>query len=100
MTGVFQLGLKITDVSFLKRQFVFDHYAGFYKPVMSSRTLEAILSYARKGQLEEKLVSVAGLAFHSGEREFKRLFAPFDGLFEFPSYSALRLRWYRAVSQG
>lgn len=96
----FQLGLKITDVSFLKRQFVFDHYAGFYKPVMSSRTLEAILSYARKGQLEEKLVSVAGLAFHSGEREFKRLFAPFDGLFEFPSYSALRLRWYRAVSQG
>nr|UVN12879.1 MAG: polyprotein [Bovine rhinitis B virus] len=94
----FVLGKNITDVTFLKRAFERDCVLGFYKPVMDSKILEAILSFARRGTLQEKLTSVAGLAFHSGEEEYNRLFAPFVGSFEIPSYRYLRLRWVHKMS--
>ncbi len=93
----FALGHSITDVTFLKRHFHMDHGTGFYKPVMASKTLEAILSFARRGTIQEKLISVAGLAVHSGPDEYRRLFEPFQGLFEIPSYRSLYLRWVNAV---
>nr|AYA84075.1 polyprotein [Foot-and-mouth disease virus O] len=93
----FVLGHSITDVTFLKRHFHMDYGTGFYKPVMASKTLEAILSFARRGTIQEKLISVAGLAVHSGPDEYRRLFEPFQGLFEIPSYRSLYLRWVNAV---
>nr|WQN06232.1 polyprotein [Foot-and-mouth disease virus] len=93
----FVLGHSITDVTFLKRHFHMDYGTGFYKPVMASKTLEAILSFARRGTIQEKLTSVAGLAVHSGPDEYRRLFEPFQGLFEIPSYRSLYLRWVNAV---
>nr|AJF93405.1 polyprotein [Foot-and-mouth disease virus A] len=93
----FVLGHSITDVTFLKRYFHMDYGTGFYKPVMASKTLEAILSFARRGTIQEKLISVAGLAVHSGPDEYRRLFEPFQGLFEIPSYRSLYLRWVNAV---
>nr|CAB62902.1 polyprotein [Foot-and-mouth disease virus SAT 2] len=93
----FVLGQSITDVTFLKRHFHMDYGTGFYKPVMASKTLEAILSFARRGTIQEKLISVAGLAVHSGPDEYRRLFEPFQGLFEIPSYRSLYLRWVNAV---
>nr|ULR16512.1 polyprotein [Foot-and-mouth disease virus O] len=93
----FVLGQSITDVTFLKRHFHMDYGTGFYKPVMASKTLEAILSFARRGTIQEKLISVAGLAVHSGPSEYQRLFEPFTGLFEIPSYRSLYLRWVNAV---
>ncbi|ASV51922.1 polyprotein [Foot-and-mouth disease virus SAT 1] len=93
----FVLGQSITDVTFLKRHFHLDFGTGFYKPVMASKTLEAILSFARRGTIQEKLISVAGLAVHSGPDEYRRLFEPFSGLFEIPSYRSLYLRWVNAV---
>nr|AAT01787.1 polyprotein [Foot-and-mouth disease virus SAT 1] len=93
----FVLGQSITDVTFLKRHFHLDFGTGFYKPVMASKTLEAILSFARRGTIQEKLISVAGLAVHSGPDEYRRLFEPFAGLFEIPSYRSLYLRWVNAV---
>nr|AYA84104.1 polyprotein [Foot-and-mouth disease virus O] len=93
----FVLGHSITDVTFLKRHFHLDYGTGFYKPVMASKTLEAILSFARRGTIQEKLISVAGLAVHSGPDEYRRLFEPFQGLFEIPSYRSLYLRWVNAV---
>nr|QTY32067.1 polyprotein [Foot-and-mouth disease virus SAT 2] len=93
----FVLGQSITDVTFLKRHFHMDYGTGFYKPVMASKTLEAILSFARRGTIQEKLISVAGLAVHSGPSEYQRLFEPFVGLFEIPSYRSLYLRWVNAV---
>nr|AJD73194.1 polyprotein [Foot-and-mouth disease virus SAT 3] len=93
----FVLGQSITDVTFLKRHFHLDYGTGFYKPVMASKTLEAILSFARRGTIQEKLISVAGLAVHSGPDEYRRLFEPFTGLFEIPSYRSLYLRWVNAV---
>nr|AWC08699.1 polyprotein [Foot-and-mouth disease virus SAT 1] len=93
----FVLGQSITDVTFLKRHFLLDYGTGFYKPVMASKTLEAILSFARRGTIQEKLISVAGLAVHSGPDEYRRLFEPFTGLFEIPSYRSLYLRWVNAV---
>ncbi len=93
----FVLGDSITDVTFLKRHFHMDYGTGFYKPVMASKTLEAILSFARRGTIQEKLISVAGLAVHSGPDEYRRLFEPFQGLFEIPSYRSLYLRWVNAV---
>lgn len=95
----FVLGMKITDVSFLKRKFEVDSALGLYKPVMDSKVLEAILSFARRGTLQEKLVSVAGLAVHSGETEYNRLMEPFRGLFDIPSHRFLRLRWVHKVCQ-
>nr|QPB41068.1 polyprotein [Bovine rhinitis B virus] len=94
----FTLGKSITDVTFLKRAFERDCVLGLYKPVMDSKVLEAILSFARRGTLQEKLTSVAGLAFHSGEEEYNRLFSPFVGSFEIPSYRCLRLRWVHKMS--
>nr|UNO44532.1 polyprotein [Foot-and-mouth disease virus Asia 1]UNO44533.1 polyprotein [Foot-and-mouth disease virus Asia 1] len=96
----FVLGHSITDVTFLKRHFHMDYGTGFYKPVMASKTLEAILSFARRGTIQEKLISVAGLAVHSGPDEYRRLFEPFQGLFEIPSYRSLYLRWVNAVCGG
>nr|QGW35996.1 polyprotein [Foot-and-mouth disease virus SAT 1] len=93
----FVLGQSITDVTFLKRHFHLDYETGFYKPVMASKTLEAILSFARRGTIQEKLISVAGLAVHSGQDEYRRLFEPFQGTFEIPSYRSLYLRWVNAV---
>nr|UPO81485.1 polyprotein [Foot-and-mouth disease virus] len=93
----FVLGQSITDVTFLKRHFHLDYGTGFYKPVMASKTLEAILSFARRGTIQEKLISVAGLAVHSGQDEYRRLFEPFAGTFEIPSYRSLYLRWVNAV---
>nr|UPO81477.1 polyprotein [Foot-and-mouth disease virus] len=93
----FVLGQSITDVTFLKRHFHLDYETGFYKPVMASKTLEAILSFARRGTIQEKLISVAGLAVHSGPDEYRRLFEPFQGTFEIPSYRSLYLRWVNAV---
>nr|AEE65044.1 polyprotein [Foot-and-mouth disease virus A] len=93
----FVLGHSITDVTFLKRHFHMDYGTGFYKPVMASKTLEAILSFARRGTIQEKLISVAGLVVHSGPDEYRRLFEPFQGLFEIPSYRSLYLRWVNAV---
>nr|QWT77162.1 polyprotein [Foot-and-mouth disease virus SAT 2] len=93
----FVLGQSITDVTFLKRHFHLDYGTGFYKPVMASKTLEAILSFARRGTIQEKLISVAGLAVHSGPDEYRRLFEPFQGTFEIPSYRSLYLRWVNAV---
>nr|ABI93986.1 polyprotein [Foot-and-mouth disease virus Asia 1] len=93
----FVFGHSITDVTFLKRHFHMDYGTGFYKPVMASKTLEAILSFARRGTIQEKLISVAGLAVHSGPDEYRRLFEPFQGLFEIPSYRSLYLRWVNAV---
>nr|UPO81501.1 polyprotein [Foot-and-mouth disease virus] len=93
----FVLGQSITDVTFLKRHFHLDYGTGFYKPVMASKTLEAILSFARRGTIQEKLISVAGLAVHSGQDEYRRLFEPFTGTFEIPSYRSLYLRWVNAV---
>nr|ABI93979.1 polyprotein [Foot-and-mouth disease virus Asia 1] len=93
----FVLGHSIADVTFLKRHFHMDYGTGFYKPVMASKTLEAILSFARRGTIQEKLISVAGLAVHSGPDEYRRLFEPFQGLFEIPSYRSLYLRWVNAV---
>nr|AAT01790.1 polyprotein [Foot-and-mouth disease virus SAT 2] len=93
----FVLGQSITDVTFLKRHFYLDYETGFYKPVMASKTLEAILSFARRGTIQEKLISVAGLAVHSGQDEYRRLFEPFQGTFEIPSYRSLYLRWVNAV---
>nr|AFZ77053.1 poylprotein [Foot-and-mouth disease virus O] len=93
----FVLGHSITDVTFLKRHFHMDYGTGFYKPVMASKTLEAVLSFARRGTIQEKLISVAGLAVHSGPDEYRRLFEPFQGLFEIPSYRSLYLRWVNAV---
>ncbi|AAT01783.1 polyprotein [Foot-and-mouth disease virus SAT 1] len=93
----FVLGQSITDVTFLKRHFHLDYETGFYKPVMASKTLEAILSFARRGTIQEKLTSVAGLAVHSGQDEYRRLFEPFQGTFEIPSYRSLYLRWVNAV---
>nr|UPO81495.1 polyprotein [Foot-and-mouth disease virus] len=93
----FVLGQSITDVTFLKRHFYLDYDTGFYKPVMASKTLEAILSFARRGTIQEKLISVAGLAVHSGQDEYRRLFEPFQGTFEIPSYRSLYLRWVNAV---
>nr|AAT01725.1 polyprotein [Foot-and-mouth disease virus A] len=93
----FVVGHSITDVTFLKRHFHMDYGTGFYKPVMASKTLEAILSFARRGTIQEKLISVAGLAVHSGPDEYRRLFEPFQGLFEIPSYRSLYLRWVNAV---
>nr|UPO81384.1 polyprotein [Foot-and-mouth disease virus] len=93
----FVLGQSITDVTFLKRHFHLDYGTGFYKPVMASKTLEAILSFARRGTIQEKLISVAGLAVHSGQDEYRRLFEPFTGTFEMPSYRSLYLRWVNAV---
>nr|AAT01740.1 polyprotein [Foot-and-mouth disease virus Asia 1] len=93
----FVLGHSITDVTFLKRHFHMDYGTGFYKPVMASKTLEAILSFARRGTIQEKLISVAGLAVHSGPDEYRRLFEPFQGLFEIPSHRSLYLRWVNAV---
>nr|QNT13159.1 polyprotein [Foot-and-mouth disease virus SAT 2] len=93
----FVLGQSITDVTFLKRHFHLDYGTGFYKPVMASKTLEAILSFARRGTIQEKLISVAGLAVHSGQDEYRRLFEPFQGTFEIPSYRSLYLRWVNAV---
>nr|QWT77164.1 polyprotein [Foot-and-mouth disease virus SAT 2] len=93
----FVLGQSITDVTFLKRHFHLDYETGFYKPVMAPKTLEAILSFARRGTIQEKLISVAGLAVHSGQDEYRRLFEPFQGTFEIPSYRSLYLRWVNAV---
>nr|AMN16577.1 polyprotein [Foot-and-mouth disease virus SAT 2] len=93
----FVLGQSITDVTFLKRHFHLDYETGFYKPVMASKTIEAILSFARRGTIQEKLISVAGLAVHSGPDEYRRLFEPFQGTFEIPSYRSLYLRWVNAV---
>nr|AMR58232.1 polyprotein [synthetic construct] len=93
----FVLGHSITDVTFLKRHFYMDYGTGFYKPVMALKTLEAILFFARRGTIQEKLISVAGLAVHSGPDEYRRLFEPFQGLFEIPSYRSLYLRWVNAV---
>lgn len=80
--GTFPEVSTLSDVTFLKRSFAFEH--GVCRPRMDKQNLYNILSWVRTGELEAKLASVSGLAVHSGRETYDFLFDPFLGAA--PSY--------------
>nr|QRI46225.1 MAG: polyprotein [Picornaviridae sp.] len=83
---------SIEGVQFLKRGF--QQEGTLYKPVMKCSHLHNILSYARAGTLQEKLISVAGLAVHCTKEQYYELFEPFINTgFVVPSYLMLKDDW-------
>lgn len=87
----------LTDVQFLKRKFVPHNVSGFiFRPVMDTVTLKTILSYYKPNTMQEKILSVAQLAVHSGLQTYNELFAPFvDGGLRVPSWFTLEREWER-----
>nr|ULF99608.1 MAG: polyprotein [Tottorivirus sp.] len=84
---------SIEGVAFLKRRFVREGV--LYKPVMSHAHLHNILSWARAGTIQDKVESVAQLAVHCSEVQYKNLFEPFAATgFKIPPYHTLKDMWY------
>ncbi|AWK02669.1 polyprotein [Suncus murinus picornavirus] len=93
----FPLESSLTDVIFLKRRFVPHNVSGFvYRPVMDNSTLQTILSYYKPNTMQEKLLSVAQLAVHSGYVNYVKLFQPFVSTgHRVPSWYTLEREWER-----
>nr|QZE12016.1 MAG: polyprotein [Ailurivirus D] len=93
--GNFPLQSSILDVQFLKRKFEPYIIHGFiFRPVMSEKNLEAILSFYKPGTLIEKLQSVAQLAVHCGIDTYDRLFQPFrDAGLPVPTWWSMEEKW-------
>ncbi len=93
--GNFPLHSSILDVQFLKRKFEPYIIHGFiFRPVMSEKNLEAILSFYKPGTLAEKLQSVAQLAVHCGIDTYDRLFQPFrDAGLPVPTWWSMEEKW-------
>lgn len=80
-------------VVFLKRYFVRDGL--LVRPVMTYKNLHNILSWARAGTVQEKLSSVARLAQHRGEHDYKKLMAPFEECgYVVPPFDELELEFF------
>lgn len=80
-------------VVFLKRSFYKDGL--LIRPVMTHKNLHNILSYARAGTVQEKILSVARLAQHRGKRDYDELFKPFEECGYFvPSFDDLELEFF------
>ncbi|ATY47696.1 polyprotein [cardiovirus E1] len=92
-TDVFPSVSFLSDVTFLKRSFVFED--GFLvRPVMNEENLKAMVSYCRPGTLKEKLTSIAMLAVHSGRRVYDLIFEPFRKIgMIIPDYDTMNYRW-------
>lgn len=89
----FPLESTLDECVFLKRKFVKTDL-GLYKPVMSEKVLQAMLSFYKPGTLAEKLLSVALLAVHSGQEVYDRCFAPFrEAGVVIPGYELVYERW-------
>nr|WPV63311.1 MAG: polyprotein [Jingmen bat picornavirus 4] len=93
----FPLTSSLLDVQFLKRRFVPFHTSSFiFRPVMDVKNLETILSFYHLNHLDEKIETVARLAFHCGYAEYERLFAPFrEAGIHVPSWWVLQREWER-----
>nr|WIW43211.1 MAG: polyprotein [Pteropus rufus icavirus] len=91
----FPLTSSLLDVIFLKRRFVPYNISGFiFRPVMDTQNLKTMLSFYRPGTLEEKLLSVAELAVHSGMDIYDSLFQPFsDCGLRIPSWWTMERKW-------
>ncbi|AFS33288.1 polyprotein [hunnivirus A1] len=83
----------LSGVVFLKRYFYKDGL--LVRPVMTYKNLHNILSWARAGTVQEKLLSVARLAQHRGEQDYKALMEPFESCGYFvPSFDDLELEFF------
>nr|UYI58722.1 polyprotein [Hunnivirus A] len=83
----------LSGVVFLKRYFYRDGL--IVRPVMTYKNLHNILSYARAGTVQEKLNSVARLAQHRGEQDYKKLMQPFEDCgYVVPSFDDLELEFF------
>nr|AWK02672.1 polyprotein [Niviventer confucianus hunnivirus] len=83
----------LAGVVFLKRYFYRDGL--IVRPVMTYKNLHNILSWARAGTVQEKLLSVARLAQHRGEQDYKKLMAPFEDCgYIVPSFDDLELEFF------
>nr|WDS17255.1 polyprotein [hunnivirus A1] len=83
----------LSGVVFLKRHFYKDGL--LVRPVMTYKNLHNILSWARAGTVQEKLLSVARLAQHRGEQDYKALMEPFESCGYFvPSFDDLELEFF------
>lgn len=94
-TQDFPLVSTLADVQFLKRKFSPFSTVGFiFRPVMDVKNLETILSFYHVNHLEEKLDTVARLAFHLGYEEYERLFSPFkENGISVPAWWYLQREW-------
>nr|WKY18082.1 polyprotein [Bovine hunnivirus] len=83
----------LSGVVFLKRHFYRDGL--LVRPVMTYKNLHNILSWARAGTVQEKLLSVARLAQHRGEQDYKALMEPFESCgYLVPSFDDLELEFF------
>nr|QXO85770.1 polyprotein [Picornaviridae sp.] len=91
-TGTFEW-TGLSGVVFLKRYFYQDGL--LVRPVMTYKNLHNILSWARAGTVQEKLNSVARLAQHRGEQDYKKLMEPFENCgYVVPSFDDLELEFF------
>nr|YP_009121765.1 3D [mischivirus C1] len=91
----FPLVSTLADVQFLKRKFVpYSTSCLIFRPVMDVKNLKTILSFYHLNHLDEKIETVARLAFHSGLTVYEELFAPFkEAGITVPSWWYLQKEW-------
>ncbi|QEQ92497.1 polyprotein [marsupivirus A1] len=94
--GDFQAETTWDDVMFLKRKFEMDDDTVLVRPVMSTRLLKDLMAWSRPGTLQDKINSVALLAFHLDEGDYNDIFEPFKQAgWTIPDYDLLNALWYR-----
>ncbi|AJF23125.1 polyprotein [malagasivirus A1] len=90
---------ELSDMRFLKRGFVLDGV--IYRPQMTKENLHNILSWARAGTLQEKVLSVSLLAVHSGKQVYEELFESFNGTgVVVPSFATVDEDFYYTHASG